>query len=96
MLNSILVGLGAALLSGAVSFLIGRKFWASDHAKTNTRGDGGGPLVGVFVIMSGALVGMLLFGLVFSHFLTPDAVSVGMIVSMITSPIVGFYLAFRS
>ncbi len=96
MLNLILVGLAAALLSGTVAFLLGRMFWVTDYAKTNKRGDGGGPFGGVFVIMSGALVGMLLFGHVFSHFLSPDAVSVGMIVSMITSPIVGFILAFRS
>lgn len=96
MLNLILVGLAAAILSGTVAFLLGRMFWATDYAKTNKRGDGGGPFGGVFVIMSGALVGMLLFGHVFSHFLSQEAVSVGMIVSMITSPIVGFILAFRT
>ena len=96
MLNLILVGLAAAILSGTVALLLGRMFWATDYAKTNKRGDGGGPFGGVFVIMSGALVGMLLFGHVFNHFLSPDAVSVGMIVSMITSPIVGFILAFRT
>ncbi len=96
MLNLILVGLGAALLSGGIAFLAGRKFWASSYAKTNRQGDGGGPLGGVFVIMSGALIGLLLFGHVFSHFLSQQAVEVGMIVSMVTSPIVGFLLAFRS
>ena len=93
MLTLILVGIAAAVLSGLVAFLTGRWFWATSYSKTNKSGDGGG---GVLVIMSGALVGMLLFGHVFSHWLTPDAVSVGMIVSMITSPVVGFILAFRS
>ena len=96
MLTLILVGIAAVVLSGLVAFLTGRWFWATSYSKTNKSGDGGGPFGGVFVIMSGALVGMLLFGHVFSHWLTPDAVSVGMIVSMITSPVVGFILAFRS
>jgi len=96
MLSLILVGIGAAILSGLVAFLTGRWFWSTTYSKTNKAGDGGGPFGGVFVIMSGALVGMLLFGHVFSLWLTPDAVGVGMIVSMITSPIVGFVLAFRT
>lgn len=96
MLTLILVGIAAAVLSGLVAFLTGRWFWATSYSKTNKNGDGGGPFGGVFVIMSGALVGMLLFGHVFSHWLAPDAVSVGMIVSMITSPVVGFFLAFKS
>ncbi|MCC6977502.1 MAG: hypothetical protein IT343_04230 [Candidatus Melainabacteria bacterium] len=96
MLTLILVGLGAALLSGGIACFVGSKFWNTEYARTNKRGDGGGPFGGVFVIMSGALVGMLLFGHVFSHWLSSDAVSVGMIVSMITSPVVGFWYAFRT
>ena len=95
MLNLILVGLAAAVLSGGIAFFTNRWFWSTNYSKTN-KSSMGGPAGGVFVIMSGALIGMLLFGHVFSHWLSPDAVGVGMIVSMITSPIVGFVLAFRS
>ena len=45
MLNLILVGIAAAVLSGLVAFLTGRWFWATTYSKTNKAGDGGGHLL---------------------------------------------------
>lgn len=96
MLNLILVGIAATVISGGFSYWLSNKFWSSAYSKTNKSGDFGSPRGGVFATMSGCLIGLMLFSYVGKYFLTPDEVGVGMITSMIAGAIFGFIPLFRN
>lgn len=85
MLSTILVGLIAALISGGSGYYISYKFNTSAHAANDTSGDFGAPRGGFIALMSGMLIGMLLFSLGGQIGLLPgDVVGLGLIVSMIS------------
>jgi len=90
MTSTILFGILAAAISGISGYLISYKFNSSNYAATDTSGDFGSPRGGFFALMSGAMIGLILFSLA-SHlpFLPQGVAGVGMIVSLIVGSIAG-------
>ncbi len=95
MLEMILAGLSAGVLSGDLAYLTSRFLWAEPYSEISK----GNPILIAFeasvVAATGVLVGMLVFGHFFSGFLSSPAVDAGLIVSMVTSPVVGCILFYR-
>lgn len=94
--TAIVVALIAALVSGVSGYYISFRFHSSDYAATDRSGDFGAPRGGFFALLSGALIGMLLFPLGSRLLpLPPDAVGVGMITAMVVGAAAGFAGALR-
>jgi hypothetical protein len=90
MFSTILVGLLAAAISGFSGYYLSYKFNSSNYAATDTSGDFGAPRGGFFALLSGAMIGLILFSLL-SHttILPAGSAGIGMIVSLIVGAIAG-------
>jgi hypothetical protein len=58
--------------SGLVGFVLNRWFWGTPFSKTDTVGYGGTPLGGTWLMMSGAVTGLLLTMYVGKYYLASD------------------------
>lgn len=95
-MNTTLIVLIGLLISGVSGYFLSYRFNRSDHAANDTSGDFGAPRGGFFALMSGMLVGMLLFNLAGTFgFLAGEMVGIGLIASMIGGLIGGVIGAFR-
>ncbi len=95
MLDVILASLAAAVLGGSVAYVTSRFLWAEPYSEISMGDRTAVAVEAVVVAASGVLVGMLVFGHFFSGFLSSPAVDTGLIVSMVTSPVVGCILFYR-
>ncbi len=88
--SNILIVLLAAVVAGIPGYLLSFKFWASQYSRTNKSGDFGSPRGGVFAMASGLFTGLVVFRILGGlEVISPDAVGVGMISSMIIGMIAG-------
>ena len=89
MTSAIIVGLLAAAISGISGYYISYKFNISQYAATDTSGDFGAPRGGFFALLSGAMIGLILFSLLSHLAIFAATAGIGMIVSMIVGSIAG-------
>ncbi len=89
MFDMILAGFSAAVLASTAAFATSRILWSKPCSAVGPEARTAVAVEAVAVSASGILLGMLVYGTIFSDYISTAAVDAGLIVSIITSPLVG-------
>jgi hypothetical protein len=95
MLTSILASLVIIAISAGAGYGISNAFWKTDYSRTNKSGDGGGPLGGVWAVMSGVMISLILTLYVGKYFIAESMIVWTFGIAAALSMVAGFLPAFR-
>lgn len=96
MLTSILAGIGFIALSILISYNLSAFFWKTDYSKTNKTGDFGSPRGGVFAIMAGIPISIIIVSSLGKYVIDANAFGYVLVACMICSGIAGMIPLFRN